>query len=56
MQITNDEKKLLKILVKQEIKSFETEGKTIIVEDFPDFLAIEEKYDTFLEKLLKKLE
>lgn len=56
MSFTENEKKLLKTLVQNELKALKEEGKTVfIVEDHPDFLAGEEKYEDFLENLLKKL-
>lgn len=55
MNFTEDEKKLLKMLVKKEKEEFDKEGKTIIVDDNPGFEALEEKYDEFLENLLNKL-
>ena len=53
MSFTDDETKLLKHLVEQELKKFEEEEEQIrpLV---PQFLAIEEKYNEFLQKLLKK--
>jgi len=55
MTFTNTEKELLRELVQKEKKQFEEEEKTIRP-DFPDVLALEENYDEFLKKLLKKLE
>jgi hypothetical protein len=55
MSFTDDEKKLLRLLVQKEIKSVDEEGKTIIIEDNPLFLALEQKYGEFLENLLKKI-
>ena len=55
MSFTEDDKKLLKILVKKELDEFRAEGKTVFIEDNPGFLALEERYEEFLEKLLKKL-
>ena len=54
MSLTEDEKKLLKELVKKELKAFEAEEKTII-ETWPGFFSAEVKYDLFLKDLLKKL-
>lgn len=51
---TEDEKKLLKMLVKKELDDFESEEK-IIHPEMPQLLAIEESYDEFLKKLLEKL-
>ncbi len=56
MGFSDKEKKLLKILVQNELDSLKEEGETVfIVEDYPGFLAGEEKYEEFLETLLKKL-
>lgn len=56
MSFTDNEKKLLKTLVQSELRTLKEEGNTVfIVEDYPDFLAGEEKYEDFLENLLKKL-
>ncbi len=53
---TKEEKEVLKSLIKNELKQLDAEGKTVfIMEDHPDFMAMEEKYETFLENLLKKL-
>jgi hypothetical protein len=55
MSFTEDERKLLKMLVKKEMADLKEEGKTVITDDNPGFLALEEKYEEFLERLLKKL-
>ncbi|MFC1741150.1 hypothetical protein ACFL3V_01295 [Nanoarchaeota archaeon] len=55
MSFTEDEKKLLKLLVQKELESVDSEGKTVLIEDNPGFLALEERYTGFLENLLKKL-
>jgi len=55
MGFTSDEAKLLKLLVQKELESLNDEGKTMLVEDNPVFMALEDKYEEFLEKLLKKL-
>jgi len=56
MTFTDNEKKLLKTLVQSELDNLKAEGETVfIVEDYPDFLAGEEKYEEFLERLLNKL-
>ena len=52
---SDKEKELLKSLVKKEIKKYTEEEKTIRP-DFPDVLKLEESYEEFLQKLLKKLE
>ena len=53
MEITKDEKTLLKYLVEQELKKTE-EQEEEIRPNIP-FLAAQEKYEIMLEKLLKKL-
>lgn len=55
MELSADEKKLLKLLVQKERELFKAEGKTVVVNDNAGFLALEEKYEEFLERLLKKL-
>ena len=56
MSFDEKEKKLLKLLVEKEIESLQAEGETVFIsEDHPNFLAGEEKYEEFLERLLKKL-
>jgi hypothetical protein len=55
MTFTNNEKELLKILIKKEKKEFQNDEKKIRP-DFPGILKVEENYETFLENLLKKLE
>ena len=56
MSLTETDRKLLKNLVKNELAELKETGKTVfIVEDHPGFLAGEEKYEDFLETLLKKL-
>jgi len=49
---TDKEKELLKSLVKKELDEFGSEEKSI--RPNPTFLAAEEKYEDFLEGLLKK--
>ena len=49
------EKEYLKIIVKKELKNFEEEKATLIIEENPAFLAVEERYDEFLKNLLNKL-
>ena len=56
MELTDNEKEFLKQVVKKEIESFKEEGKTIIVDNFPEFTALETKYDEFLNNLLAKLQ
>gem|GEM_PF-6780374 len=55
MELTDDERKLLKLLVKKELEEFRQEGKTVINYDNAAFPALEERYEEFLEKLLKRL-
>ncbi len=56
MTFTKEEKQVLKALVKNEIKELKEQEKPVfIMEDHPDFMAMEEKYEDFLENLLKKL-
>jgi len=54
VQLDQKEKKLVKMLLDNELKTFEEEEGKIT----PDLrlLEIEERYDLFLKKLLKKLE
>ena len=56
MKISDNEKKMLVLLVKHEIETFKKDGKTALFEITPNLLAIEDSYDIFLEKLLKKLD
>jgi len=56
MSLTKDEKKLLRGLLKKNLKDFKAEGDTIIEYTFPQFKAGEEKYEAFLKGILKKLE
>jgi len=55
MNLTTNEKEYLKKIVEKELKEFEAEGKTIVVDEFPEFIALEVKYDEFLRNLLNKL-
>ena len=52
--MNQDEQKLVKWLVEQELKKFEAEEESIrpLV---PQFLALEGKYEEFLKNLLQKL-
>jgi len=54
MELTNDEKTFLKSLVEKELERFEAEEDTVIFKN-PSFLASEEKYEDFMESLIKKL-
>ena len=53
MELTNQEKELIKFLVKQELKKVEETEEDI--RPPIGFLAAEEKYEVLLENLLKKL-
>ena len=55
MELSKDEKKLIKFLIKQELKKFEEQEEEALRPSAP-FLAVEEKYDEFLKKVLKKFE
>ena len=56
MTFTHEEKEFLKLLIKNELKIVEEQGKSVLItEAKPGFLAMEEKYEDFLERLLKKL-
>jgi len=54
MELTKQEKKVLKFLVERELKDVEKKEEEIKTEG-PVLLAAEEKYEAVLEKLLKKL-
>ena len=54
MNLNDNEKKVLKELVKNELKSIDSEEKTII-ETSPGFFKGEIAYDQFLKDLIKKL-
>ncbi|MFH1668559.1 MAG: hypothetical protein ABIA62_01385 [Candidatus Woesearchaeota archaeon] len=55
MIFTPDERKLFTLLVQKELDTFKEEENTFVTQDNPGFLALEDKYEEFLEKLLKKL-
>ena len=56
MTFTKEEKEFFKKIVQQELKELKEQGKPVfITEAKPGFLAMEEKYEDFLENLLKKL-
>ena len=55
MTLTDNEKAFLHDLVKRALEDVKKEGDTVIHHTTPQFLAAEEKYEDFLEKLLKKL-
>jgi hypothetical protein len=52
MTFTEDEKKLVKYLVKKELQQFKKEEVT---DTNPPFLAVEKEYEILLKKLLEKL-
>lgn len=54
MNLTNEEKNILKELVERELKEFENEEK-VIRDVMPTFIASEEKYESMLKDLLGKL-
>jgi hypothetical protein len=54
MNLTKEDKEFIKLLIKNELKEFKKEGKTIIEQDKPSFLAAEAKYEDLLKALLKK--
>lgn len=56
-ELTKEEKEALKYLIKEELKRFKEQEKEMeeLRPNLP-FLAVEEKYEDLLEKLLKKLE
>jgi len=53
--LTQQEKAYLKELVKKQLEMLKKENKTIIENPAPQFIAAEEKYEDFLEGLIKKL-
>ena len=55
MEFTNQEKEIIKFLVKKELEDVEKKEEEIKTEG-PKLLAAEEKYEIFLENLLKKFE
>lgn len=57
MTLTKEEKQLLKRLVDIELKRVHKEKKEMKqLRPIVPFIALEEKYDEFLEKIKKKLE
>jgi len=56
-ELKKEEKEAINYLIKQELKRFKEEEKEMqeLRPSLP-FLAVEETYEEFLEKLLKKLE
>lgn len=56
MELTKDEKKVLKFLVSRELKEvLEKERELDILRPGVSFLALEEKYEMLLERLKEKL-
>ena len=57
LELKKEEKDALKYLIKQELKRFKEQEKEMeeLRPNLP-FLAVEETYEDFLKKLLKKLE
>ncbi len=57
LELKKEEKDALKYLIKQELKRFKEQEKEMeeLRPNLP-FLAVEETYEEFLEKLLKRLE
>ncbi|MBW2998322.1 hypothetical protein KY321_02175 [Candidatus Woesearchaeota archaeon] len=54
MDFTKDETTFLRNLVERELDKFRKEGSTI--QDIsPQLLAIEEKYESFMEDIIEKL-
>ena len=55
MMFTKQEKEFLRELVKAQLKMLKEENKTIIENPAPQFVAAEEKYEDFMEEIIKKL-
>ena len=56
MTFSKEEKEILKALVENELRIIKEQGKpAFIMEDKPGYIAMEGKYEDFLESLLKKL-
>ena len=55
MELTNQEKEIVKFLVAKELKDVEKMEEEIKTEG-PQLLAAEEKYEIVLEKILEKLQ
>jgi len=53
MELNNDEKNVIKMLIKRQLGEIENEAALRDVT--PAFLAADVKYDDFLKELLKKL-
>ena len=54
MELTNQEKEIIKLLIEKELKDVEKKEEEIKTEP-PVMLAAEEKYEIVLENILKKL-
>jgi hypothetical protein len=54
MKFTKDELEALREIVKKELENFQEDSDEITMGP-PQWFALEEKYEVFLEKLLKKL-
>ena len=55
MKLNKDEKELILTFLSQERKNFIKEEESIIFEDLAT-LALEEKYEIFLDKLIDKIQ
>jgi len=56
-ELKKEEKEALRYLIKQDLKRFKKEEKEMKeLRPVLPFLAVEESYEEFLKKLLKKLE
>ncbi len=56
MELTEKEKKLIKLLLERQIKELEKDEITAQRDEQIAAIAIEETYEDFLRKLLKKFE
>ncbi len=54
--LTDQEKQMLKNLVKKELEEFEKEESTIVIPEGLDFVKGEQEYEKFLKGLLEKLQ
>ena len=52
MELTNEEKEVVKMLIKKHLK--EIEDPAVMQDATPSFFAADKKYDEFVKKLLKK--
>lgn len=55
IELKPNEKRLLVLLLKKELESFESEEKSI-TRPSAELIATEEKYDDFLKSMIDKLE